>query len=97
MELPARSGVALASGEDAVTEATTAQLVAWLQAQGLPAERLREAERLDQGLRGFRRTLLRYGLVKALLDKGYEVAKDAQAWEAFDAAVQRALAAREPA
>lgn len=95
-ELPRHSGVACGNGADAVLEASTVELLAWLQAKHLPEPRLREVERLDTGLRGFRRTVLRYGLVKALIDKGHDVPRDAAAWAVFDAAM-RARLQRRPA
>lgn len=91
MEFPDRSGVALAGGADAITEATTPELLAWLRTQRVPEARLREVEQLDRGLTGFRQAVLRYGLVKALLGKGYDVPHDAAAWAAFEAAMQEKL------
>lgn len=89
--LPDRSGIASADGADAILHATTPTFVAWLRQHGLPDGRLREAEQLDQRLRDFQRTVLRYGLAKALIEKGYPVARDAAAWAVFDAAMQRRL------
>ena len=89
--LPARSGVALSNGADAITEASTAELLAWLRSKGLSDKRLAEVEGLDNGLRGFRRLVLRYGLVKALLDKGHDVPRDATVWAVFDAALKARL------
>lgn len=91
MDLPARSGVSLSNGADAVTEASTAELLQWLRSKGVPERKLAEAEQLDHALKGFRRTVLRYGLVKALIDKGHDVPRDAALWAVYDAAMQRAL------
>jgi hypothetical protein len=88
--VPERCGVALPSGADA-RGAPTAELVAWLRGHGVPEARLREVQELDASLRGFQRDVLRYGLVKALIDKGYDVPRDAAAWAAFDAAMRQAL------
>lgn len=92
MDPPARSGVALTNGSDAVTEASTAELLVWLRGYRVPEARVAEVERLDQDLRGFQRLVLRYGLVKALIDKGYDVPRDAAAWDAFDHAMRGRLA-----
>jgi hypothetical protein len=86
--IPARSGVALDNGADAVTEASTAELLAWLRARRVPEGSLREVEAMDHVLRGFQQAVLRYGLVKALIEKGYDVPYDAALWHAYDAAMR---------
>ena len=93
MDLPPRSGVPLDNGADAVTEASTAELLAWLTAKGVPEPRLREVGQMDRTLRGFQRAVLRYGLVKALIEKGHHVPRDDLAWASFDAAMQQRLLA----
>ncbi|MCA1813345.1 MAG: hypothetical protein LC624_05265 [Halobacteriales archaeon] len=91
-QLPERSGVALPDGADA-RGAGTEQLVAWLRVHGVPEAQLREVEEMDRAFRGFQREVLRYGLLKALIAKGYDVPHDATAWKAYDAAMQEALRA----
>ena len=88
--LPERCGVALPSGADA-RAAGTEELVAWLRDQGVPGPQLGEVQELDGTLRGFQREVLRYGLLKALIDKGYDVPRDEAAWAAYAAAMQAAL------
>lgn len=90
MDLPQRSGVPLPGGAD-VLDAPTADLLAWLRTKGVAEPRLRDAEQLDKTLQGFRRTVLRYGLVRAAIEKGHEVPRDAEAWAAFDAAMRAHL------
>jgi hypothetical protein len=83
-------GIAL-EGRDAVRDASTEQWLEWLRAQKIGELQVREVEHLDQGLRGFQRDVLRYGLLKALIEKGYDVPLDAGLWEAFDAAMRARL------
>ena len=89
--IPKRSGVALDNGADAVTEASTAELLEWLRAKGVPPASLREVEAMEHGLSGFQQAVLRYGVVKALIEKGYDVPHDAALWSAYDAAMRARL------
>jgi hypothetical protein len=90
---PPRSGILLPDGLDAMV-APTPLFLDWLRARGVPAERVRDVEGLDRGLRGEQRDVLRYGLLKALVDKGYDVPRDEAAWQALCAAMEAALRAR---
>ncbi|HEV8358887.1 MAG TPA: hypothetical protein VGR28_00375 [Candidatus Thermoplasmatota archaeon] len=83
-------GVAL-DGRDAVRDASTEQWLAWLRALKIGERELREVEQLDRGLRDVQLVVLRYGLLKALIEKGYDVPRDAAQWQAFDAAMRARL------
>lgn len=79
------------TGKDAVLEADTAEFLAWLRARGLPEQGQLDVAQMDRRLQGFQRTVLRYGVVKALLEKGYPVPRDAALWAVFDAAMRLRL------
>jgi hypothetical protein len=91
VELPRTSGVRLDNGADAVTEASTAELLHWLRRFGVSDARLKEVEQLDRALSGFRRAVLRYGLVKAQIEKGHSLPIESAHWRAFEAAMRERL------